>query len=63
MKLISQIVAVAAVATLIVPAFAQTSTMKPMAKKPMMGKKMSTKKPMMKKGTMMKKPMMKKTTM
>ena len=36
MKLVSQILAVAAVATLVVPAIAQTSTMsKPMMKKPM----------------------------
>ena len=52
MKLFSKIVAIAAVATLVVPAFAQTSTMKPMAKKPMMGKKMMGKKMMMKKTTM-----------
>ena len=35
MKLVSKIIAVAAIATLVVPAFAQTSSMKPMAKKPM----------------------------
>ena len=41
MKLISQFLAVAAVATLVIPAIAQTSTMsKPMMKKPMAGKKM-----------------------
>jgi hypothetical protein len=39
MKLITQIIAVATIATLVVPAFAQTSTMKPMMKKPMMAKK------------------------
>lgn len=58
MKLVSQILAVAAVATLIVPAFAQAPTMG----KPMMhGKKPMMKKPMMKKKMMMKKPMMKST--
>ena len=41
MKLVSQILAVAAVATLVVPAIAQTSTMssKPMMKKPMSSSK------------------------
>jgi hypothetical protein len=58
MKLISTVLAVATVATLIVPVFAQTPAMKPMAKKPMMGKKMMSKKPMMGKKMMSKKPMM-----
>lgn len=44
MKLISQVLAVAAVATLVVPALAQTSTMShPMMKKPMTAKKMAMK--------------------
>jgi hypothetical protein len=63
MKLISTVLAVATVATLIVPVFAQTPAMKPMAKKPMMGKKMMSKKPMMGKKMMSKKPMMGKKMM
>lgn len=73
MKLVSQILAVAAVTTLVVPAIAQTSTMsKPMMKKPMAGKKMMMhnhkmimnnrtmikKHTMMMKGSTMGKPMM-----
>jgi len=64
MKLISTLVAVAAAATLVVPAFAQMSTMhKGMMKKPMMHGKMSKKQMMMHKKMMMhgggmKKPMM-----
>ncbi len=53
MKLITNLVAVAAVATLVVPVFAQTSTMhKPMMKKPTMSKPMS-KSAMMKKSIAM----------
>ena len=63
MKLISQILAVATVATLVVPAFAQTSTMKPMPKKPMMAKKMTAKQMMMQKKMASKKMMMKKPMM
>ncbi len=46
MKLISKLVAVATIATLVVPAFAQTSTMKPMPKS-------GTKSAMMKKSVAM----------
>lgn len=54
MKLISTVVAVAAAATLVVPAFAQMSTMhKGMMKKPMMHGKMSKKQMMMHKKMMM----------
>lgn len=73
MKLMSQVLAVAAVATFVVPAFAQTSTMShPMMKKPMTAKKMAMKnhkaimknRMMIKKNTKMIKSMsMKKSTM
>src|SRR5665213_3362178 len=61
MKLISKIVAVAAIATLVVPALAQAAPMKPMmhgkmmAKKPMMGKHMKKAEAMEKKGYKMEK--------
>jgi len=64
MKLISTVVAVAAAATLVVPAFAQMSTMhKGMMKKPMMHGKMSKKQMMMHKKMMHKGGMMHSGTM